>query len=105
MGFRAAEIRRFARSLWVQMALNNKLPKVWGDADAASLATYNESMATTVHRTSLMRPQTGRQIWLLLIIILLGATIGYESRTRVLAWSSVPTTWTYQTSIPRQQRN
>lgn len=44
-GYRAAEIRRFARSLWVQMALNNKLPKVWGDADAASLATYNESMA------------------------------------------------------------
>lgn len=44
-GYRAAEIRRFARSLWVQMALNDKLPKVWGDADAASLATYNESMA------------------------------------------------------------
>ncbi len=44
-GYRAAEIRRFARSLWVQMALNNKLPKVWGDADATSLSTYNESMA------------------------------------------------------------
>lgn len=44
-GYRAAEIRRYARSLWVQMALDNKLPKAWGNADAASLVTYCESMA------------------------------------------------------------
>lgn len=44
-GYRAAEMRRYARSLWAQMALDNKLPKAWGNADAASLATYNESMA------------------------------------------------------------
>jgi hypothetical protein len=44
-GFRAAEIRRYARSLWVQMALDEKLPATWSDADATSLATYNESMA------------------------------------------------------------
>lgn len=44
-GFRAAEIRRYARSLWVQMALDNKLPATWSDADAASLTYYSESMA------------------------------------------------------------
>ena len=44
-GFRASEIRRYARSLWVQMALDDKLPATWSDADATSLATYNESMA------------------------------------------------------------
>ncbi len=44
-GYRGAEIRRYARSLWVQMALDNKLPKAWGNADATSLATYNDSMA------------------------------------------------------------
>ncbi|KAF9473243.1 hypothetical protein BDN70DRAFT_937577 [Pholiota conissans] len=44
-GFRAAEIRRYARSIWVQMALDGKLPRTWTDVDAASLATYNESMA------------------------------------------------------------
>lgn len=44
-GFRAAEIRRYARSLWVQMALDNKLPKTWSDADAHSLSTYSTSMA------------------------------------------------------------
>ena len=44
-GYRASDIRRYARSLWVQMALDNKLPKAWGNADAASLSTYNESMA------------------------------------------------------------
>ena len=44
-GFRAAEIRRYARSLWVQMALDDKLPATWSDADTTSLATYNESMA------------------------------------------------------------
>lgn len=27
------------------MALDDKLPKIWGDADATSLATYNGSMA------------------------------------------------------------
>ena len=43
--YRAAEMRRYARSLWVQMALDNKLPKAWGNADAASLSTYNDSMA------------------------------------------------------------
>lgn len=44
-GFRAAEIRRYARSLWVQMALDNKLPATWSDADAASLTYYSASMA------------------------------------------------------------
>lgn len=44
-GFRAAEIRRYARSLWAQMALADKLPRTWSDADATSLATFNESMA------------------------------------------------------------
>ncbi len=44
-GFRAAEIRRYARSLWVQMALDGKLPRTWSDVDATSLATYSESMA------------------------------------------------------------
>lgn len=44
-GFRAAEIRRYARSLWVQMALDGKLPRTWSDVDATSLATYNKSMA------------------------------------------------------------
>lgn len=44
-GFRAAEIRRYARSLWVQMALDDKLPRTWSDADAKSLTSYNESMA------------------------------------------------------------
>ncbi|KJA14839.1 hypothetical protein HYPSUDRAFT_208399 [Hypholoma sublateritium FD-334 SS-4] len=44
-GFRAAEIRRYARSLWVQMALDDKLPATWSDADAASLTYYSESMA------------------------------------------------------------
>ena len=44
-GFRAAEIHRYARSLWVQMALDDKLPATWSDADTTSLATYNESMA------------------------------------------------------------
>jgi hypothetical protein len=44
-GYRAAEIRRYARSLWVQMALDDKLPATWSDGDATSLATYNESMA------------------------------------------------------------
>ncbi len=43
-GFRAAEIRRYARSLWVQMALESKLPRTWSEADARSLATYNQSM-------------------------------------------------------------
>ena len=40
-----AEIYRYARSLWVQMALDEKLPRTWSDVDAKSLATYNESMA------------------------------------------------------------
>ncbi|KJA27205.1 hypothetical protein HYPSUDRAFT_198479 [Hypholoma sublateritium FD-334 SS-4] len=44
-GFRAAEIRRYARSLWVKMAMDNKLPATWSDADAASLTYYSESMA------------------------------------------------------------
>lgn len=44
-GFRAAEIRRYARSLWVQMALDNKSPATWSDADAASLTYYSTSMA------------------------------------------------------------
>ena len=44
-GFRAAEVRRYARSLWVQMALDNKLPATWSDADAASLTYYCASMA------------------------------------------------------------
>ena len=44
-GFRAAEIRRYARSLWVKMALDDKLPATWSDADAASLAYYSDSMA------------------------------------------------------------
>lgn len=44
-GFRAAEIRRYARSLWVQMALDEMLPRTWSDADAKSLTTYNVSMA------------------------------------------------------------
>lgn len=44
-GYRAAEIRRYARSLWVQMALDDKLPRTWSDADARSLTTYNHSMA------------------------------------------------------------
>ncbi|KJA13935.1 hypothetical protein HYPSUDRAFT_209121 [Hypholoma sublateritium FD-334 SS-4] len=44
-GYRGAEIRRYARSLWVQMALDDKLPKAWGNADATSLSTYNDSMA------------------------------------------------------------
>ena len=44
-GFRAAEIRRYARSLWVQMALDNKLPATWSNADAASLTYYCASMA------------------------------------------------------------
>lgn len=44
-GFRAAEIRRYARSLWVQMALDGKLPRTWSDVDATSQATYNESMS------------------------------------------------------------
>ena len=44
-GFRAADIRRYARSLWVQMALDNKLPATWSDADAASLTYYSTSMA------------------------------------------------------------
>lgn len=43
-GFRAAEIRRYARSIWVQMALEEKLPRTWSDADAKSLTAYNESM-------------------------------------------------------------
>lgn len=44
-GFRAAEIRRYARSLWVQLALDDKLPATWSDADATSLNYYSESMA------------------------------------------------------------
>ena len=40
-GFYAAEIRRYARSLWAQMALDNKLPATWSDVDAGSLAAYN----------------------------------------------------------------
>ena len=43
--FRAADIRRYARSLWVQMALDNKLPATWSDADAASLTYYSSAMA------------------------------------------------------------
>jgi len=44
-GFWASEIRRYARSLWVQMALDDKLLATWSDVDMTSLATYNESMA------------------------------------------------------------
>lgn len=44
-GFRAAEIRRYARSLWVQMALDDKLPATWSDADATSLTNYSACMA------------------------------------------------------------
>ena len=43
--FRATEIHHYARSLWIQLALDDKLPTTWSDADATSLATYNESMA------------------------------------------------------------
>ena len=43
--FQGAEICHYARSLWVQMALDEKLPTTWSDADMTSLVTYNESMA------------------------------------------------------------
>ncbi len=59
-GFRAAEIRRYARSLWVQMAIDEKLPKTWSDADAHSLTTYSMYGAAFPGAPSLFRRLEGK---------------------------------------------
>lgn len=43
-GFRAADIRRHARSIWVHLASNGMLFVSWGDADCTSLRLYFSEM-------------------------------------------------------------
>ena len=43
-GFRAADIRHYARSIWVHLASNGLLFVFWGDADCTSLRLYFSEM-------------------------------------------------------------
>ena len=42
--FRAKEIRKFARSIWMQLANNRKAPKTWEKADLESATYYRQEM-------------------------------------------------------------
>jgi hypothetical protein len=43
-GYRASEIRKFARSIWMQLANNSKAPKTWGKTDLESAKHYRQEM-------------------------------------------------------------
>jgi hypothetical protein len=44
-GFRASEIRKFARSIWMHLANRGKAPKTWGKVDMESAKHYHQEMA------------------------------------------------------------
>lgn len=43
-GFRAGEIRKFARSIWIHLANSGKAPRTWGKADIKSAQHYHQEM-------------------------------------------------------------
>lgn len=43
-GFRASEMRRFARSIWIHLANRGKAPKSWGKADVETAQHYRQEM-------------------------------------------------------------
>jgi hypothetical protein len=43
-GYRAGEMQKFARSIWISLSKSNKAPKTWGKADVETAQQYRREM-------------------------------------------------------------